>query len=183
MKCPYCGATDSRVVDSRGLEDEVRRRRLCTTCGARFTTSERVQTHALYVVKKDGRREEYDREKLASGIRKACQKRPLPAGAVEKLIDTVEDRVHNLGRAEVRSTTVGDLVMQGLEKLDHIAYIRFASVYREFTDIGELREVVESLTPAVEPSGYSAQDSPDQAPSHQGAHNTNGEAQETRRAA
>lgn len=149
MKCPYCGAIDSRVVDSRGLDDEVRRRRLCTTCGARFTTSERVQTHALSVVKKDGRREEYDREKLASGIRKACEKRPLPAGAVEKLIDSIEDRVHGLGRAEVHSTMIGDLVMDGLEKLDHIAYIRFASVYREFADIGDLREAMESLFPGT----------------------------------
>jgi len=183
VKCPYCGATDSRVVDSRGLEEEVRRRRVCTTCGARFTTSERIQSHPLYVVKKDGRREEYDREKLASGIRKACQKRPLTAGAVEKLISTIEDRIHSLGRAEVNSTTVGDLVMQGLERLDHIAYIRFASVYREFTDIGELREAMESLTPTVEPADYSTQDSPDHSPSHQGAHNTNGETQETPRTA
>jgi len=164
VKCPYCGATDSRVIDSRGIDDEVRRRRLCTACGARFTTSERVQTHALYVVKKDGRREEYDREKVASGIRKACQKRPLPAGAVEKLIDSIEDQVLSLGRAEVNSTTVGDLVMQGLEKLDHIAYIRFASVYREFTDIGELREAMENLTPSGSPSVYSADASSDNTP-------------------
>jgi len=156
VKCPYCGASDSRVVDSRSIDDEVRRRRICTTCGSRFTTSERVQTHALYVVKKDGRREEYDREKLASGIRKACQKRPLPAGAVEKLIDTIEDRIHGLGRAEVSSTTVGDLVMQGLEKLDHIAYIRFASVYREFADIGDLRQAMENLTPSATQSPYPA---------------------------
>ena len=183
MKCPYCGATDSRVVDSRGLDEEVRRRRLCMTCGARFTTSERVQSHAVYVVKKDGRREEYDREKLASRIRKACQKRPLPAGAVEKLIDTIEDRIHSLGRAEVNSTTVGDLVMQGLEKLDHIAYIRFASVYRDFADIGELREAVESLQPTTEYSPDTAHTPSEQDLPHQGAFNTNGEAQEAHRAA
>jgi len=183
VKCPYCGATDSRVVDSRGLEDEVRRRRMCMTCGARFTTSERIQSHTLYVVKKDGRREEYDREKLASGIRKACQKRPLPAGAVEKLINTIEDQIHSLGRAEVNSTTVGDLVMQGLERLDHIAYIRFASVYREFTDIGELRQAMESLAPPAESSDYSRHEPLNQSPSHQGARDTDGEAQETPRAA
>ena len=156
---------------------------MCMTCGARFTTSERIQSHTLYVVKKDGRREEYDREKLASGIRKACQKRPLPAGAVEKLIDTIEDRIHSLGRAEVNSTTVGDLVMQGLERLDHIAYIRFASIYREFADIGDLRQAMESLTLTTKPSAHSTGEPGNEAPSHQGARNTNAETQETPRAA
>lgn len=146
MRCPFCGAPDSRVVDSRGLDDEVRRRRICSTCGARFTTSERVQNHALYVVKKDGRREAYDREKLAAGIRKACEKRPLPTGSVEKLITTVEERLHGLGRAEISSSTIGDLVMEELETLDHIAYIRFASVYREFADIGALKDALDSLS-------------------------------------
>jgi transcriptional repressor NrdR len=146
MKCPFCGAPESRVIDSRGLEEEVRRRRACSTCGARFTTSERVQNHALFVVKKDGRRESYDREKLAAGIRKACEKRPLPTGSVEKLITGVEERLHELGRAEILSTTIGDMVMEELEQLDHIAYIRFASVYREFADIGALKEALDSLS-------------------------------------
>lgn len=146
MKCPFCGALESRVVDSRGLEEEVRRRRVCSECGARFTTSERVQNHALFVVKKDGRREAYDREKLATGIRKACEKRPLPTGSVEKFITGIEEQIHELGRAEIPSTTLGDLVMEGLEKLDHIAYIRFASVYREFTDISALKDALDSLS-------------------------------------
>lgn len=146
MKCPYCGAPDSRVVDSRGFGGEVRRRRACIGCGARFTTTERVYSNPLYVVKKDGRREAYDREKLASGIRKACEKRPLPTGTVEKIITGIEDHLHSLGRVEVQSSTVGDLVMDQLAKVDHIAYIRFASVYREFTDIGALREALESLS-------------------------------------
>ena len=119
---------------------------MCSACGARFTTSERIQNHALYVVKKDGRREAYDREKLATGIRKACEKRPLPMGSVERLITTVEERLHGLGRAEIPSSVVGDLVMEELEKVDHIAYIRFASVYREFADIGALKEALDSLT-------------------------------------
>ncbi|MFW6102706.1 MAG: transcriptional regulator NrdR [Chloroflexota bacterium] len=146
MKCPYCGAPDSRVVDSRGFGGEVRRRRACITCGARFTTSERVYNNPLYVVKKDGRREAYDREKLASGIRTACEKRPLPTGSVEKIITGIDDHLHSLGKAEVPSSTIGDLVMDQLERVDHIAYIRFASVYREFTDIGALREALESLS-------------------------------------
>lgn len=148
MKCPYCGALESRVVDSRGLEEEVRRRRVCSTCGMRFTTSERVQGHALSVVKKDGRREEYDREKLASGIWKACEKRPLPTGSVDKLITGIEDYLHGLGKAEISSSTIGDLVMAHLAGFDHIAYIRFASVYREFADIGALKDALDSLSAA-----------------------------------
>ena len=150
MKCPYCGAPDSRVVDSRGLGGEVRRRRACAECGARFTTSERVYSNPLYVVKKDGRREPYDRDKLASGVRRACEKRPLPTGTVEKIISGIEDHLHGLGRVEIPSSTIGDLVMEQLEKVDHIAYIRFASVYREFADIGALREALESLSPEGE---------------------------------
>ncbi len=146
MRCPFCGAPDSRVIDSRGTEEEVRRRRICSTCGARFTTSERVQNHPLFVVKKDGRREAFDRAKLATGIRKACEKRPLPTGSVERLISSIEERVHELGRPEVLSTTVGDMVMEELEKVDHIAYIRFASVYREFADIGALKDALDSLS-------------------------------------
>ena len=160
MKCPFCGAPESRVVDSRGLDEEVRRRRVCSACGARFTTSERVQNHALFVVKKDGRREAYDREKLAAGIRKACEKRPLPMGSVDKLITSVEERLHELGRAEISSSTIGDLVMDELEKVDHIAYIRFASVYREFADIGALKEALDSLS-AGQKTRRSPTDSPD----------------------
>ncbi len=148
MRCPFCGALESRVIDSRGLEDEVRRRRVCSICGSRFTTSERVQNYALFIVKKDGRREAYDRAKLAAGIHKACEKRPLPTGSVEKLITGIEEHIHELGRAEIPSTIIGDLVMEGLEKLDHIAYIRFASVYREFADIGALKDALESLATA-----------------------------------
>ncbi len=145
MNCPYCGGTGSRVIDSRPLDGGVRRRRKCLSCGARFTTYERVQSRNIFVVKKDGRREEFSRDKLSSGIRKACEKRPLPVGAIDKLIDNIEAELYGLGKAEISSSIIGDLVMQGLQKLDHIAYIRFASVYREFADIGVLKVAVDNL--------------------------------------
>ena len=145
MKCPYCGATESRVIDSRSSERGVRRRRSCSACGARFTTYELVQPHSIFVAKKDGRREEFNRDKLSAGIRKACEKRPLPTGTIDELIDNVETQLHHLGKPEVSSSLIGDLVMQQLEKLDHIAYIRFASVYREFADIGVLKQAVDTL--------------------------------------
>lgn len=145
MNCPYCGGSGSRVIDSRPLDGGVRRRRKCLSCGARFTTYERVQSRNIFVVKKDGRREEFSRDKLSSGIRKACEKRPLPVGAIDKLIDNIEAELYGLGKAEISSSIIGDLVMQGLQKLDHIAYIRFASVYREFADIGVLKLAVDNL--------------------------------------
>jgi transcriptional repressor NrdR len=145
MRCPYCGGGDSRVIDSRASDEEIRRRRTCLTCGVRFTTYERVQTHSIFVVKKDGRREEFNRDKLASGIRRACEKRPLPAGTIDKLIDSIEAELYRSGKSEMPCSTIGDLAMRGLEKLDHIAYIRFASVYREFADIGTMKQAVDSL--------------------------------------
>lgn len=145
MKCPYCGGAESRVIDSRPGDEGVRRRRRCLACGARFTTYERVQSHSIFVVKKDGRREEFNRDKISSGIRKACEKRPLPTGTIDKLIDNIETELYHSGKAEIPSTIIGDLVMRELEKLDHIAYIRFASVYREFADIGALKQAVDIL--------------------------------------
>ena len=145
MKCSYCGETDSRVVDSRHIGDGIRRRRQCLICGARFTTYERVDLGGIFVVKKDGRRENYSRDKLSAGIHKACEKRPLPIGAIEKVIDSVEAELYHIGKTETTSRLIGDLVMLRLKYLDHIAYIRFASIYREFTDIGALKEVVDTL--------------------------------------
>ena len=145
VNCPYCGGQESKVIDSRSLCEGVRRRRKCFACSARFTTYERVQPHDIFVIKKDGRREEFSRDKLLLGIRKACEKRPLPTGAVDKFVDTVEAELYSVGKSEVYSSHIGDLVMEGLRKLDHIAYIRFASVYREFADIGDLIEEVDSL--------------------------------------
>jgi len=145
MKCPYCGGLESRVIDSRALNKGVRRRRKCLSCSARFTTYERIQPHSIFVVKKDRRREEFNRDKLFLGIRKACEKRSLPTGAIDKLVDNIEAELYKQGKSEVPSSLIGDLVMEGLRKLDHIAYIRFASVYREFTDIGELKQAVDNL--------------------------------------
>jgi len=145
VDCPYCGGQELKVIDSRSLDEGVRRRRQCIACSARFTTYERIQPHDIFVIKKDGRREEFNRDKLLSGIRKACEKRPLPTGAIEKFIDAIEAELYKVGKREVSSSYIGDLVMEGLRKLDHIAYIRFASVYREFADIGDLKLEVDSL--------------------------------------
>ena len=148
MKCPYCGSDDSKVIDSRDANDGVRRRRQCLDCSSRFTTYERVLPASLFVAKKDQRREEFSRDKLLTGIRKACEKRPLPAGAVDRLVDDIEAELYQLGRAEVASTTIGDMVMERLRSLDYIAYIRFASVYRDFADITDLKQEVDTLVSA-----------------------------------
>jgi transcriptional repressor NrdR len=148
MKCSYCGYTDSKVIDSREVNESIRRRRECLGCGLRFTTYERIQTSNLIIIKKDKRREEFSREKLTTGIRKACEKRPLPTGAIEKLVDEVENELHSLGKAEIFSSMVGEIVMEKLKKQDHIAYIRFASVYRDFADITSLKREVDTLIAA-----------------------------------
>jgi transcriptional repressor NrdR len=145
VNCPYCGHFDSKVIDSRDVNDGIRRRRQCLQCESRFTTYERLQPASLFVIKKDNRREEYDREKLLSGVRKACEKRPLEAGAVESIVDDIEADLYQMGRTEIATKVIGDMVMARLKKLDHIAYIRFASVYREFTDITTLKEAVDTL--------------------------------------
>lgn len=155
MNCPYCGHSDSKVIDSRDVNDGVRRRRQCLSCHARFTTYERLQPASLFVIKKDQRREEFSREKLLSGLRKACEKRPLPTGTVDKLAEDIEAELYQLGKAEVPTSTIGDLVMEKLKALDHVAYIRFASVYREFQDITALKQAVDSLV--TEPLPNTAQ--------------------------
>jgi len=145
VNCPYCGHIDSKVIDSRDVSDGVRRRRQCLECESRFTTYERLQPASLFVIKKDTRREEYDRDKLLNGVRKACEKRPLEAGTVESIVDDIEADLFQMGNNEVPTRTIGDMVMTRLRKLDHIAYIRFASVYREFEDITTLKEEVDTL--------------------------------------
>ena len=145
MNCPYCGYYDSKVIDSRDINDGIRRRRQCLKCSARFTTHERLQPAGLFAIKKDERREEFNRDKLLTGLRKACEKRPLPSGIVDKLADDIEAELYRLGKTEVSSSVIGDMVMERLKSLDHIAYIRFASVYRDFTDITTLKEVVDAL--------------------------------------
>jgi transcriptional repressor NrdR len=145
MNCPYCDYSDCKVIDSREVNDGIRRRRQCLSCGSRFTTYERLHPGNLFVIKKDGRREEFDSSKLLTGIRKACEKRPLPTGTVDKLADEIEAELYRLGKAEVPSAVIGDMVMERLKSLDHIAYIRFASVYREFADITTLKQEVDTL--------------------------------------
>ena len=148
MNCPYCGHIDSKVVDSRDVNDGIRRRRQCLSCGARFTTYEKMQPASLFVIKKDGRREEFSRDKLLVGIRKACEKRPLPTGTVDKIVDDIETALYHLGRQEVPTAVIGDMVIERLKGLDYIAYIRFASVYRAFTDITDLKQEVDTLLSA-----------------------------------
>ena len=150
MHCPYCNHPESRVIDSRDAPEGIRRRRECMQCGLRFTTYERIQTTALMVAKRDGRREEYNRDKLISSILKACVKRPLPTGTIEKLVDDIEAELQRLGRAEILSSNIGEMVMERLRVLDRVAYIRFASVYRDFADIESFKHEVEALQEALE---------------------------------
>jgi transcriptional repressor NrdR len=145
MNCPYCSHSDSKVIDSREVDEGIRRRRQCLSCHNRFTTYERIQPAALFIIKKDQRREEYNREKLLSGIRKACEKRPLPTGSIERVVNEIEAGLFRQGKTEIASTLIGDMVMEKLKELDNIAYIRFASVYREFADIKALKEAVDNL--------------------------------------
>ncbi len=144
MKCPYCGYEDSKVVDSRDVNEAIRRRRECLECGARFTTYERLQAATLLVIKKDGRREEFNREKVISGIRKACTKRPISQETIERTADEIEVRLRKSGKGEVAASIIGDMVMEELRQLDGIAYIRFASVYRDFADIDEVRAAADA---------------------------------------
>ncbi len=153
MNCPFCGHQDSKVIDSRDVNDGIRRRRECLKCEERFTTYERLQPAGLFVIKKDERREEFNKEKLLSGLRKACEKCPLPTGAIDKVADDIESELYGLGKAEIPSTVIGDMVMDRLKKLDYIAYIRFASVYRQFADITVLKKEIDSLVcPDLEPA-------------------------------
>ena len=145
MRCPYCQYPDSRVTDSRTVENGIRRRRECGKCGLRFTTYERVQTTALLVAKRDGRREEFNREKLTAGIVKACAKRPVPYREIEKLVEDIEAELQRLGHAEIRGSILGAMVMERLGRLDRVAYVRFASVYRDFQDIESFEQVVKDL--------------------------------------
>lgn len=150
MKCPFCGHLDSRVVDSRDIEggESIRRRRECPSCGQRFSTYERLAL-SLQVVKRDGRREEFDRQKLVKNIWKACEKRDLPVETIETMARGIEHRIHRLGAAEVPSTVVGEYAMDALRDLDQIAYIRFASVYKSFADLDDMRAEMERLLTPV----------------------------------
>jgi transcriptional repressor NrdR len=147
MRCPQCGNHDTRVVDSRDLDESttIRRRRECPSCTARFTTYERVEAARLVVVKRDGTRQEFDRDKLAGGLRKALTRRPVPEDAAERAADGIESELRSAGQSEVPSSRVGALAMYRLRSLDHIAYIRFASVYQSFQDLEDLKREVDTL--------------------------------------
>ena len=148
MKCPYCGSDDTRVIDSRPADDNysIRRRRICDNCNKRFTTYEKVETIPLIIIKKDNNREQYDRAKIESGVLRACHKRPVSATQITQLVDEVENEISTLEDKEIPSRVIGEIVMKKLKDLDAVAYVRFASVYREFKDVNtfmdELKKVL-----------------------------------------
>lgn len=149
MKCPFCSSDNTRVIDSRPADDNssIRRRRLCDDCGKRFTTYEKVETIPLIVIKKDNNREQYDRAKIEAGVLRACHKRPVSANQINKLIDEVEVEIFSREEKELSSSEIGEIVMNKLEDLDPVAYVRFASVYREFKDVdtfmNELKKILD----------------------------------------
>ena len=147
MKCPFCGHENTRVIDSRPAEDNssIRRRRVCDECDKRFTTYEKVETIPLIVIKKDNNRETYDRSKIEAGVLRACHKRPISANQINKLVDEVETEVFNREEKEIPSEVIGELVMNKLKDLEAVAYVRFASVYREFKDINTFMEELKSV--------------------------------------
>ena len=149
MKCPFCGNMNTRVVDSRPgkIEFEVRRRRECQACVNRFTTYERVEQAPVMIVKKDGRREEFNREKVLAGIKKACEKRAISIDQIEETVDTIERSLRETSDREVASKLVGEKIIQSLKQIDDVAYVRFASVYREFKDVTDFIEELKDLLP------------------------------------
>ena len=145
MKCPFCGGSESRVKDSRDVGDAIHRRRECEQCKGRFSTYERVEKTQLMVIKRDQRREPFDRQKLFIGISKACEKRPLSVNDIENAVEEIEQEVYRQGKQEVPGSVIGELVMDHLRKMDKIAYIRFASVYRSFGDVETMFEEIQNL--------------------------------------
>lgn len=147
MKCPFCDALEDKVIDSRMAKEGelIRRRRECLSCKRRFTTYERIEESLPMVVKKDGRREPFDRTKILNGIKKACEKRPISVATIEAVTDRIEKRIQEMGETEVSSRTIGEEVMKELHNLDQVAYVRFASVYREFKDIDQFMEELKAL--------------------------------------
>ena len=147
MRCLFCGHTESKVIDSRSTDEgtTIRRRRECLECGKRFTTYEKIESIPIIVVKKDGTRESFDREKIINGLLRACEKRPVSLDQVENIVDEIEARLYNLLEREVSSEKIGEMVMEKLQKLDDIAYVRFASVYRQFKDINSFMDELAKL--------------------------------------
>lgn len=147
MRCPYCGYEDSRVIDTRPSNEgrTIKRRRECLKCQKRFTTYEKIERQPILVIKKDNRREEFDRSKILNGIIKACQKRPVSIEQMNKIVDEIENEIYNSMRDEISSREIGEMVMEKLKKLDEISYVRFASVYRQFKDINTFIEELQKL--------------------------------------
>jgi transcriptional repressor NrdR len=149
VQCPGCCGGESRVTDSRTVDGAIRRRRACLDCGARFTTFERIGASGVFVIKRDGRREEFSREKLLAGLRQACVKRPIESAALQAAVDRIAAAVQTLGQPEVASARLGELAMDTLRELDAIAYVRFACVYRAFADLGALQVAIDELRGAA----------------------------------
>ena len=147
MKCPFCNQDNTRVVDSRPADDNtaIRRRRMCDACGKRFTTYENVETIPLIVIKKDQNREQFDRSKIEAGVLRACHKRPVSAEQIHRLVDDVETEVFNLEEREIPSSVIGEIVMDKLKDLEAVAYVRFASVYREFKDVNTFMDELKKI--------------------------------------
>ena len=147
MKCPFCSSDNTRVIDSRPADDNnsIRRRRLCDVCGKRFTTYEKVETIPLIVIKKDNNREQYDRSKIEAGVLRACHKRPISVSQIDHLVDEVETEVFNREEKEISSSVIGEIVMDKLKDLEAVAYVRFASVYREFKDINTFMDELKKI--------------------------------------
>ena len=147
MRCPYCENPDTKVIDSRPTEEghAIRRRRGCESCGKRFTIYEKVEESIIMIIKKDGRREAFDRGKVMNGIVKACEKRPVSMAEIERIVDEIERGLNNMMEKEIDSTFIGELIMDQLKKVDEVAYVRFASVYRQFTDVNTFIKEIEKL--------------------------------------
>ncbi len=147
MKCPFCSSDDTKVIDSRPADDNssIRRRRMCDKCGKRFTTYEKVETIPLVVIKKDNNREPYDRSKIESGVLRACHKRPVSINQINALVDEVENEVFSMEDKEIPSEVIGEIVMRKLKDLEEVAYVRFASVYREFKDVNTFMDELKKI--------------------------------------
>ena len=147
MKCPFCSSDNTRVIDSRPADDNnsIRRRRMCDVCKKRFTTYEKVETIPLIVIKKDNNREQFDRSKIEAGILRACHKRPISVNRINKLVDDIETVIFNMEEKEITSTVIGEIVMDKLKDLEAVAYVRFASVYREFKDINTFMDELKKI--------------------------------------
>lgn len=145
MRCTKCGCERSNVIDSRSTEDGIRRRRVCTECDSRFTTYERLEDVMPLIIKKDGRREPFDRSKVRSGMIRACEKRPVSIETIDKFLDDIESKVREIDKKEIPSLVIGELVVKALREIDQVAYVRFASVYREFSDVSQFMETLQGL--------------------------------------